>query len=165
MIHERSATLRRWSLKNLADSRVRCLRPAACSSCSASNGPRWCSTRCTSTAERAGPASSRAACRDARRRCSRRRYARWSGTDSSIGRSIGCPAHGRILPDAHGPALHPADRDALCLGGQQRRRVVEAQEKAEEADGFETQLINDGGTHRDWASERPDRLATRRCAA
>ena len=29
------------------------------------------------------------------------------------------PADGRILPDAHWPALHRADRDALCVGGQE----------------------------------------------
>ena len=28
----------------------------------------------------------------------------------------GCPDDGRILPDAHGPALHRADRDALSVG-------------------------------------------------
>src|ERR1700730_3659316 len=37
------------------------------------------------------------------------------------------------------PALYRADRDALCVGGQERRRVVEAQEEAEEAHGFERQ--------------------------
>src|SRR5712664_1471703 len=51
----------------------------------------------------------------------------------------GYPADGRILPDANGPALHRANRDALCVGGQERRRVVEAQEEAEEAHGFEIQ--------------------------
>ena len=51
----------------------------------------------------------------------------------------GCPADGRILPDAHGPALHRTDRDALYVGGQERRRVVEAQEEAEEAHAFERQ--------------------------
>src|SRR5258708_28559326 len=51
----------------------------------------------------------------------------------------GYPADGRRLPDAHGPALHRADRDALCVGGQERRRFVEAQEEAEEAHGFERQ--------------------------
>jgi hypothetical protein len=58
--------------------------------------------------------------------------------DRSEGLS-GCAADGRILPDAHGPAFHRADRDALCVGGQERRRVVEAQEEAEEAHGFERQ--------------------------
>jgi hypothetical protein len=58
--------------------------------------------------------------------------------DRSEGLS-GCPADGRIIPDAHGPAVHRADRDALCMGGQERRLVVEAQEKAEEAHGFERQ--------------------------
>jgi hypothetical protein len=51
-----------------------------------------------------------------------------------------CAADGRILPDAYGPSLHRADRDALCVSGQERRYVVEAQEEAEEAHGFETQL-------------------------
>src|SRR5258707_15618141 len=55
---------------------------------------------------------------------------RWEGLS-------GFPADGRILTDAHGPALHRADRDALCVGGQERRRFVEAQEEAEEAHCFE----------------------------
>src|ERR1700682_5031162 len=55
----------------------------------------------------------------------------------------GWPADGRILPDAHGPALHRADRDALCVGGQERRRVGEAQAEAEEAHGFERQSEED----------------------
>src|ERR1700694_3085702 len=38
-----------------------------------------------------------------------------------------------------GSALHRANRDALCVGGQERRRVVEAQEEAEEAHAFERQ--------------------------
>jgi len=58
--------------------------------------------------------------------------------DRSKGLS-GCAAEGRILPDAHGPAVHRAHRDALCVGGQERRRVVEAQEEAEEAHAFERQ--------------------------
>jgi hypothetical protein len=58
--------------------------------------------------------------------------------DRSKGLS-GCAAEGRILPDAHGPAVHRAHRDALCVGGQERRRVVEAQEEAEEAPGFDRQ--------------------------
>src|SRR5258708_24551736 len=32
----------------------------------------------------------------------------------------GCRADGRILPDAHGPALHLTDRDALCVCGPER---------------------------------------------
>src|ERR1700722_17357992 len=43
--------------------------------------------------------------------------------DRSEGLS-GCPADGRILPDAHGPALHRADRNALWVGGPERRRVI-----------------------------------------
>ena len=62
--------------------------------------------------------------------------------DRSEGLS-GCPADGRILPDAHGPALRRADRDAICVGGQERRGVVEAQEEAEEAHGFERQSEED----------------------
>src|SRR5258708_7456302 len=50
-----------------------------------------------------------------------------------------CAAEGRIVTDGHGTALHRADRDALFVGGQERRRVVEAQEEAEEAHGFERQ--------------------------
>jgi len=36
-------------------------------------------------------------------------------------------------------ALHRADRDASSVGGEERRRVVEAQEAAEEAHGIERQ--------------------------
>jgi hypothetical protein len=38
------------------------------------------------------------------------------------------------------PAFHRVYRDALCVRGQERRRVVEAQEGAEEAHGFERQI-------------------------
>ena len=36
-----------------------------------------------------------------------------------------------------------ADRDAICVGGQERRGVVEAEEEAEEAHGFERQSEED----------------------
>jgi len=58
--------------------------------------------------------------------------------DRSEGLS-GRPADGRILPDAHGPALDRADRDASCVGGKERRRVVEAQEEAQEEHGVDRQ--------------------------
>jgi hypothetical protein len=51
-----------------------------------------------------------------------------------VGKSVGDPE----MP-GRGPALHRVDRDALYVGGQARRRVVEAQEEAEEAHGFERQ--------------------------
>ena len=78
--------------------------------------------------------------------------------DRSEGLS-GYPADGRILPDAHGPALHRGDRDALCVGGQERRRLVEAQEEAEEAHGFERQ--SEEGS-RILSHDRPIKSAARR---